>query len=229
MVVLIACPPCWSSGSVPVCGLEQMRPRLADGWCAGKRGVSAPDGRAEPAFSGSFPTRRLRPPVSLASNHEHRRRAMTETSTTSTGTERRAPLSSCHVRRPGGADRDVAGPGRCGGRSPRVDGRRRPVAHDRRPRRRDHGAAAGRVAGRLGLGRRLLAASALLALGSLASAAAPSFLLLALAQVPVGVAVAALTTSGTLAAAEWVPPSCGRGRSPGRSSARPPPGSSACR
>jgi predicted MFS family arabinose efflux permease len=64
----------------------------------------------------------------------------------------------------------------------------------------------GGVAGRLGLGRLLLAASALLALGSLASAAAPSFLLLALAQLPIGVAVAALTTAGTLAAAEWVSP-----------------------
>ena len=64
----------------------------------------------------------------------------------------------------------------------------------------------GAVAGRLGLGRQLLAASALLALGSLASAAAPSFALLALAQLPVGVAVAVLTTAGTLAAAEWVSP-----------------------
>ncbi|MGZ4314711.1 MAG: MFS transporter, partial [Gaiellaceae bacterium] len=64
----------------------------------------------------------------------------------------------------------------------------------------------GAFAGRLSLGRQLLAASALLALGSLASAAAPSFALLALAQLPVGVAVAALTTAGTLAAAEWVSP-----------------------
>lgn len=62
------------------------------------------------------------------------------------------------------------------------------------------------VAGRVGLGRQLLAASALLALGSIASAAAPTFLLLALAQLPVGVAVAVLTTAGTLAAAEWVAP-----------------------
>jgi hypothetical protein len=64
----------------------------------------------------------------------------------------------------------------------------------------------GRIAGRLGLGRQLLAASALLALGSLASAAAPSFALLAVAQVPVGVGVAVATTAGTLAAAEWVAP-----------------------
>jgi len=62
------------------------------------------------------------------------------------------------------------------------------------------------LAGRVGLGRQLLAASALLALASIASAAAPTFPLLALAQLPVGVAVAVLTTAGTLAAAEWVAP-----------------------
>jgi DHA1 family inner membrane transport protein len=64
----------------------------------------------------------------------------------------------------------------------------------------------GAVAGRPGLGRQLLAASALLAVASIASAAAPTFALLALAQLPVGVAVAVLTTAGTLAAAEWVTP-----------------------
>lgn len=64
----------------------------------------------------------------------------------------------------------------------------------------------GSVAGRIGLGRQLIGASALLALGSLASAGAPSFALLALAQLPVGIAVAVLTTAGTLAAAEWVAP-----------------------
>src|SRR6266545_5561203 len=64
----------------------------------------------------------------------------------------------------------------------------------------------GAFGARIGLGRQLLAASALLALGSLASAAAPTFLLLALAQLPLGVAVAVLTTAGTLAAAEWVSP-----------------------
>jgi predicted MFS family arabinose efflux permease len=62
------------------------------------------------------------------------------------------------------------------------------------------------VAGRVGLGRQLLAASALLAVASTASAAAPTFALLALAQLPVGVALAVLTTAGTLAAAEWVAP-----------------------
>src|SRR5262249_14044692 len=66
--------------------------------------------------------------------------------------------------------------------------------------------ALGAVAGRIGLGRQLLAGAALLGTGSLASAAAPSFELLALAQVPVGIAVAVLTTAGTLAAAEWVSP-----------------------
>jgi predicted MFS family arabinose efflux permease len=64
----------------------------------------------------------------------------------------------------------------------------------------------GSVAGRIGLRHQLLGAAALLALGSLASASAPSFGLLALAQLPVGIAVAVLTTAGTLAAAEWVPP-----------------------
>jgi MFS transporter, DHA1 family, inner membrane transport protein len=63
----------------------------------------------------------------------------------------------------------------------------------------------GSAAGRVGLRRQLIGASALLALGSLASAVAPSFALLALAQLPIGVAVAVLTTAGTLAAAEWVP------------------------
>ena len=62
------------------------------------------------------------------------------------------------------------------------------------------------VAGRIGVGRQLLAASALLAVASIASAAAPTFALLALAQLPVGIAAAALTTTGTLAAAEWVSP-----------------------
>lgn len=63
----------------------------------------------------------------------------------------------------------------------------------------------GSVAGRIGLRRQLIGASALLGLGSLASAAAPDYTLLAVAQLPVGVAVAVLTTAGTLAAAEWVP------------------------
>jgi predicted MFS family arabinose efflux permease len=64
----------------------------------------------------------------------------------------------------------------------------------------------GAVAGRIGLGRQLLLASGLLALASVGSAAAPSFALLAVSQLPVGVAVAVLTTAGTLATAEWVAP-----------------------
>jgi predicted MFS family arabinose efflux permease len=65
--------------------------------------------------------------------------------------------------------------------------------------------ALGRVGGRFGLGRQLLGGATLLALGSLASAAAPSLALLAVAQVPVGAGIAILTTGGTLAAAAWVP------------------------
>jgi predicted MFS family arabinose efflux permease len=64
----------------------------------------------------------------------------------------------------------------------------------------------GALAGRVGLARQLLLASVLLAASSVASAAAPTFALLALTQLPVGVAVAVLTTAGTLAAAEWVSP-----------------------
>jgi predicted MFS family arabinose efflux permease len=64
----------------------------------------------------------------------------------------------------------------------------------------------GAVGARVSRGRQLVAAAALLAVASLASAVAPTFPLLALAQVPVGVAVAVLTTAGTLAAAEWVAP-----------------------
>ena len=64
----------------------------------------------------------------------------------------------------------------------------------------------GAVTARVALGRLLLGASGLLAVGSLASALAPSYPLLVAAQLPVGVAVAALTSVGTLAAAEWVHP-----------------------
>jgi predicted MFS family arabinose efflux permease len=64
----------------------------------------------------------------------------------------------------------------------------------------------GAIAGRVSLGRQLLAASALVAIGSGVSAVAPTFTLLALGQLPIGVGVAVLTTAGTLAAAEWVSP-----------------------
>src|SRR3954454_5725816 len=50
----------------------------------------------------------------------------------------------------------------------------------------------GSVAGRIGLRHQLLGATGLLALASLASASAPNFGLLALAQLPVGIAVAVL-------------------------------------
>jgi predicted MFS family arabinose efflux permease len=66
--------------------------------------------------------------------------------------------------------------------------------------------ALGRIGRRVGIGRQLLGGSALLALGSVGSAAAPSLTLLAAAQVPVGAGIAVLTTAGTLAAAEWVAP-----------------------
>jgi DHA1 family inner membrane transport protein len=65
--------------------------------------------------------------------------------------------------------------------------------------------ALGRLGARVRLSRQLLGGSLLLAAGSLASAAAPSFAALAAAQIPVGAAIAILTTAGTLAAAEWVP------------------------
>ena len=65
--------------------------------------------------------------------------------------------------------------------------------------------ALGRVGVRLALGRQLLAGSILLALGSLASAAAPGIGFLAAAQVPLGAGIGFLTTAATLAAAEWVP------------------------
>jgi predicted MFS family arabinose efflux permease len=66
--------------------------------------------------------------------------------------------------------------------------------------------ALGRLGARVTLRRQLLGGSLLLALGSLASAAAPGIGLLAAAQIPVGAGIAMLTTAGTLAAAEWVPP-----------------------
>jgi predicted MFS family arabinose efflux permease len=66
--------------------------------------------------------------------------------------------------------------------------------------------ALGPVARRLGLGRQLLAGTALVAVGAASSAAAPTFLLLAVAQVPVGAGAAILTTAGTVAAAAWAPP-----------------------
>jgi predicted MFS family arabinose efflux permease len=62
------------------------------------------------------------------------------------------------------------------------------------------------VARRIELRHLLIGGAALLAAGSLASAAAPSFVALALAQLPVGVAIGVLVTAATAAAAEWAPP-----------------------
>ena len=66
--------------------------------------------------------------------------------------------------------------------------------------------ALGVIARRVPLGRQLLAGTMLLAVGAAASAAAGSYAVLALAQVPVGAGVAVLTTAAVVAAAEWAPP-----------------------
>jgi predicted MFS family arabinose efflux permease len=52
----------------------------------------------------------------------------------------------------------------------------------------------------------LLGGTGLLALGSLVSAAAPTFAVFVLAQVPIGVAVAVLVSAGAAAAGEWAQP-----------------------
>jgi predicted MFS family arabinose efflux permease len=61
-----------------------------------------------------------------------------------------------------------------------------------------------RVGRRLSLRSLMLAGTGLVAAGSLVSAVAPNFVLLALAQVAVGIGVAVLLASATTAAAEWV-------------------------
>jgi predicted MFS family arabinose efflux permease len=63
-----------------------------------------------------------------------------------------------------------------------------------------------RIGRRASLQRQLVLGAALLAVSSLASAAAPNFITLALTQVPVGIAIAVLITAATAAAAEWVTP-----------------------
>ncbi len=68
----------------------------------------------------------------------------------------------------------------------------------------------GRYWRRIALRDLLLAGAVLLAVGCLVSAAAPTFLVLVAAQVPIGVAVALLISAGTTAAGEWAP---ARGRS----------------
>jgi MFS transporter, DHA1 family, inner membrane transport protein len=64
----------------------------------------------------------------------------------------------------------------------------------------------GRVGRGVALRDLLLAGAALLALGSLLSAAAPSFAVFAAAQVPIGLAVAVLVSAGAAAAGEWAAP-----------------------
>jgi predicted MFS family arabinose efflux permease len=64
----------------------------------------------------------------------------------------------------------------------------------------------GRLAARAGLRDLLLAGCALLALGCVASASAPTYTLLALAQVPTGVGLAILLSAGVAGVAEWAPP-----------------------
>jgi len=59
------------------------------------------------------------------------------------------------------------------------------------------------VARRFGLSRLLRAGAALLAVASLASAAAPTLSLLALAQVPIGIATSVLMATATSAAGDW--------------------------
>jgi MFS family permease len=88
----------------------------------------------------------------------------------------------------------------------------------------------GTVGGRVGLGRQLPGACAVLAVASVASAAAPTFALLALAQVPVGSAVVRAderVNAGDVRSG-WRS-SCERAPCPGRLSASRSPGSSACR
>jgi MFS transporter, DHA1 family, inner membrane transport protein len=63
-----------------------------------------------------------------------------------------------------------------------------------------------RVARGVALRDLLLAGAALLAFGSLLSAAAPKFWVFAAAQVPIGVAAALLVSAGAAAAAEWARP-----------------------
>jgi DHA1 family inner membrane transport protein len=63
------------------------------------------------------------------------------------------------------------------------------------------------VARRVGVARLLRAGLVVLAAGAIASAAAPSFALLAMAQIVIGVGAAAVLTAGLAAAADWSDPS----------------------
>jgi predicted MFS family arabinose efflux permease len=64
----------------------------------------------------------------------------------------------------------------------------------------------GLLAGRAGLKRLLLVGLGLMALAALLSAIAPSFAVLALAQAPLGVAIAILLSSGVAGTTAWIPP-----------------------
>ncbi len=77
--------------------------------------------------------------------------------------------------------------------------------------------------------RALLVASALLAVGSLASAAAPSFALLAVAQIPMWIGISMILTAASQRWPRGLSPSDARGSSRTRSQGRRPRGSSACR
>jgi MFS transporter, DHA1 family, inner membrane transport protein len=81
--------------------------------------------------------------------------------------------------------------------------------------------AAGRLLTRFSPRALLGAGSALLAVGSVASAAAPSFALLALAQVPMWVGISTVLTAGVAAIASWTEPG-GRTRVVARAFAGPP-------
>lgn len=75
--------------------------------------------------------------------------------------------------------------------------------------------------GRLAIRSLLSVGAALVAVGSVASAAAPSFLLLALAQVPIWVGAAVLVAGGVAAAGSWGA-AAERGRTTARALAGPP-------
>jgi predicted MFS family arabinose efflux permease len=64
----------------------------------------------------------------------------------------------------------------------------------------------GMLAGRLGLKRLLLSGLVVLAFAAGLSALAPSFAVLAAAQIPLGVAIAVLLSSGIAGATVWIPP-----------------------
>ena len=89
--------------------------------------------------------------------------------------------------------------------------------------------AAGALARRLGIRRVLLAGLWLIALGSVISALAPSYLVLAAAQPVLGAGIATVLAGGWSAAAAWAPPpERARACWAGRFLASLPPGSPGC-